>query len=980
MDIGLNWPKRCSLGAVALAHSKWRAWFCLAVSAFCLFPLPTSLAALATRDAPIRIVVGSRAEPLERYAAQELQRYLYALAGEHVHMCSNEVEIFGPTFVVGQRQTNPLLKRLAAEQKLSVAPNNPGPQGYVLKNLRVGGFPVIAAAGSDATGCLYAVYGLLQDHYDVGFSLTGDVLPERADKLRWVEVDERKCPLLKSRGVLPWTNFPQSPSSYSWEDWRFILDQMAKMRFNLLFIHNYGGEQGHNEMFANFTLNGATPRSAMPTARTGHGWHGPGWDVTQYRFGAADLFDDYDFGADCALHNESLNNLEAFRKGVALFQRVIDHAHARGIKVALGLDIDMVPGDSPAAADDPALIRARVDQLAGDYPALDYLVCFQSENVAKTRDFHSQWQKIFLAFYEQMKQRIPHCQLAVSGWGLEGGVIRALPPDVICAPIAAYSDEFENGAAYSRREFWGVPWLERDQTSSQYYYPYNMHLWKTMAAVQHRSTNMSGLVALTWRLGDAIDPKLCYISRAAWDPAITRSRDVYRQYAALNYGRDAADTVALLLDGNEPFASEFGECQGTPFFLPSSPAAFRRSCLGHGDSSRELKKCAFQIGILDGLIASPQRPPNQRARLQTLRCRFAAGQDHLLLNENADSYTWSNLPGVFESWVHNFTHRVTDISSLGNVVSTQNRFIQLRYAQIENKLRQAQAINPPSRVEARGTPAGAEITWENEEPPVAGFWVTFNGKRIHDQMLPASERRFAHSNNSRGLYSVIAVNHQGAESLPSVPSYCEAGRGDLSPPDIVAISPPGTALAGQRAPIKARLLDGRAYSELSCHVVWRHFGAHQWTRLPMARRVKSTFTADLSSEDGQPIEYFIEASDGDNGSRFPPSSALTLVWEGLAPAQAPLPPDDFAAKGGILTWSASSSDSHCYVIYRSRNPTFQPDSASSLTCVAGSTLSFRDQAPDFAGLPLRGAWFYRVTAKDRHGYESTPTEAAGISK
>ena len=207
----------------------------------------------------------------------------------------------GPAFLIGRTADHPLIARLAAEGKIKVSRDaDPGPQGYVLKTVSLGGQPALAIVGGDEVGCLYGVYGLLEDHYGVGFYLGGDVLPDGKSPLAVVKVDERKRPAVAVRGFLPWTNFPQSATSYSWQDWRFILDQMAKMRMNFLHIHNYNGDNGHNEMFHNFTLHGVTSRVWMATARSGHHWSMPGWDVNKYLFGAGDLFDDYDYGADCA--------------------------------------------------------------------------------------------------------------------------------------------------------------------------------------------------------------------------------------------------------------------------------------------------------------------------------------------------------------------------------------------------------------------------------------------------------------------------------------------------------------------------------------------------------------------------------------------------------------------------------------------------------------------------------------------------------
>jgi len=198
----------------------------------------------------------------------------------------------------------------------------------------------IIIAGSDPAGVLYGVYGLLEDHYGVGFYLGGDVLPEQKQPLMPAPLDESKTPAVPSAVFFPGLIFRNRQLLIPGRIGKFIIDQMARMRLNFLHIHNYNGEAGHNEMFHNFTVNGILSRVWMATAKTGHGWECPGWDVNEYRFGATDLFGDYDFGADCALHNETLTNEQVFRKGVSLFQKVIEYAHRRGVKIGLGLDID----------------------------------------------------------------------------------------------------------------------------------------------------------------------------------------------------------------------------------------------------------------------------------------------------------------------------------------------------------------------------------------------------------------------------------------------------------------------------------------------------------------------------------------------------------------------------------------------------------------------------------------------------------------
>ena len=369
----------------------------------------TVIPALSAAPPVSRIVVAADASPLEHYAAKELQRYIYQITGSSLEIGAKR-ESTTPCFVIAPADRLAAMKPAGAESWPSVTAADPGPQGYVLRKLTVSGQEVMVIGGSDAIGCLYGVYGMLEDHYGVGFYLGGDVLPDKKAPLVLPEVDERKAPAVRIRGFLPWTNFPQSATVYSWDDWRFIIDQAAKMRFNFIHIHNYNGEQGHNEMFHNFEVGGKLSRLWMPTARTGHSWGCPGWDVAQYRFGAADLFDDYDFGADCALHNESLSNKDIFRKGASLFQRIIAYAHSRGVRIGLGIDINIIPEEykkTGAKAEDPQVVAARVEQIATDYPDLDYLLCFQSENVGHNAEFFAVWRRIFMGFYEGLKNRAP---------------------------------------------------------------------------------------------------------------------------------------------------------------------------------------------------------------------------------------------------------------------------------------------------------------------------------------------------------------------------------------------------------------------------------------------------------------------------------------------------------------------------------------------------------------------------------------------
>jgi hypothetical protein len=1051
------------------------------------------------------IIIGTQASDLEQYAAKELQRYLYQLSGTFLEIRRAQKDFAKPCFIIGQTQTNPIIAQLASKGAISASATDPGPQGYVLKKLLFPQGPAIVIAGSDESGCLYGVYGLLTDYYHVGFFLSGDILPDKKSALTWVDVDERNAPSMYIRGFLPWTNFPQSATSYSWEDWKFILDQMAKMRLNFIHIHNYNGELGHNEMFHNFVYKGYMSRVWMPTARQAHAWAMSPWDVNQYRFGATDLFDDYDFGADCALHNEGLGNEEAFRKSASLFQKVIDYAHSRAVKVGLGLDIDLIPKDYKASADDAEVIRARVDQLAKDYPTLDFLLCFQSENVGKEPQFYEKWRKIFTGFYDGVKSRMPNTRLAVAGWGLNPASIATLPKDVICAPISYYSDRCETGAIYGDREYWGCPWLERDFYSSEYYYPYNLHLSNTISAFNERAPNMRGFYCLTWRLTDAVEPKMWYIARAPWDQRkiLSSSSIVYEQYANIAYGADAAKAITQIIDQNEPFAVDYAECEGTPPFarlearglfqiarfsftgkshnqssersaatfsdqygvgknrceeggecldwidarewaryqdvdfgigatifearvasatqggiielrLDSMSGPLLGSCrvLNTGglqqwttvrceiketsgrrtlqmnfrsdlDPFADYEKAERQIDAIDEWIAKTQ-DPNHRVRLSQLRCRIAAVKEHIALNREFEKYRWTDLPGAAESWVKNFTHRVTDISTLGNVMSMQNRYIQRNYVAKEETLRAYQAVKAPGSVSAKGTSDGALISWKYSGLPTKGFRIYRDGHVITETLLPPSQNSFVDRHNHRAIYQVSAVDVTGKESPLSVPSRCAAGSADTDAPLFVVISPPTSHTAGQPVWIKARTLDNRKYDLIAATLFYRSPGEKKWNRIEMDRKVKAIFTAAIPAHavTERGVEYYLEATDGTNRGVFPPPGSkgpLTLVTSTALSRSVLATPSQVRVEDGSLMWTPPSEACHWYRVYRSRKPDFAVGPATFVTYVSSSTTSFKDKAEGFDGETLKGEWYYRISAVSRQDFESKASRSVKVT-
>ncbi len=1056
----------------------------------------------------IVIIISKQADPKEEYAAKELQRYLYQLTGSKIEIESGG-NISSDCFVIGTTQTNKVLAELAQDGHFMPATDELTDQGYVLKTLTVDGGKTLIITATDPQGVLYGVYGLLDDYYNIGFYMGGDVIPTPKRALEIVNVDERKRPRQHTRGMLPWTNFPQSATVYSFEDYRFVLDQMAKMRMNLLHIHNYNmkfNKEVHKEMFHNWSYKGHMPRCAFATARTGHGWACPGWDVNKYLFGADALFDDYDFGSDATLHNDSLSNVQVYDKGRSLFKKVIEYAHKRGIKIALGIDIDIVPQEFKTPADNPEMVEARINQLIEDYPQLDVLLCFQSEGIHQDKKNFDKWHRIFDQMYKTVKEKAPQIKIGISGWGLSEESAKDMPEDVIAAPIAHYSASFEDGSIYHDREFWACPWLERDFHSSQYYYPYDINLSDTIKSYAQRKDNLKGLYCLTWRLTDAVDAKMSYIAKAPWDldDKYDSSYDVYYEYAKENYGEKFAEAITEIINENEPFASGFAECMPTPEFSGSNRPSgggyllnidklsisapdgvtteiqaedhtenkgtqhADRSgggkCVGyikHGDwikfdnvpfgmepgkitavvasatkqggdiqirldsptgpelglievkdtggwqswkeFSIEIEQVAGehdvylmflnkpkddsdmarkQLEVIDECIQNCTND-NKRRRLEMLRCRIQAALDHIMLDQKFPYVTWQDLPHRFESWAQNFMYRINDISSLGNIMSTQTRFVQLRYTGKIDELRKDLEIQPPGCVKACGTNDGAIVTWKNEQTNVTGFNVYRDGQKLNK--LPLAPASASYRDTTTGIYNytVTSISADGDESMASIPDMCMAGNADNEKPEIVVISPPTSVYRGQSFEITARVMDNRCNEQITANFYYRPAGAMNWRMMPMQRRTKAIFTASFEPKDNTTLyEYYIKADDGKNTSLYPRGAKLvtnTFVVLESSDNQPPSPLEDVRAKDGKITWRIADEDTYWIKIYRDTKADFEVGPASYVTYVYRSTDEFEDKSDDFAGRKLDGRYYYRLTAVDKNGNQSPASRPIKIS-
>lgn len=145
---------------------------------------------------------------------------------------------------------------------------------------------------------------------------------------------------------------------------------------SFIMIYNYNGFCGYNELFYNFEYKGYLLCGWMFIIKIGYGWGCFGWNINEYFFGVFEVYDDYDFGVDYGLYNEMLMNGQIKEKGVIIFCKVIVYVYLCGVKIGLGLDIDVVLLEYQFELDNKDLIKVQVVEIVCEYLELDYLFCF----------------------------------------------------------------------------------------------------------------------------------------------------------------------------------------------------------------------------------------------------------------------------------------------------------------------------------------------------------------------------------------------------------------------------------------------------------------------------------------------------------------------------------------------------------------------------------------------------------------------------
>jgi hypothetical protein len=140
-----------------------------------------------------RIVIAANAIPSERYAAEELQRYLHRISGALLPIVTDDQPMTDHEILLGD---NAHLRRL----RLRLNFNKLGTDGFVLRTYR----HHLIVAGGKPRGTLYGVYALLEEKLGVRWFTPEVEFVPKMERVELPTLNEMQVPALEYREVF-WT-------------------------------------------------------------------------------------------------------------------------------------------------------------------------------------------------------------------------------------------------------------------------------------------------------------------------------------------------------------------------------------------------------------------------------------------------------------------------------------------------------------------------------------------------------------------------------------------------------------------------------------------------------------------------------------------------------------------------------------------------------------------------------------------------------
>lgn len=258
---------------------------------------------------PVDIITAEQPDPLEAYAAGELQRYLERLFGVNARVATAPDDKTDTLFYVGTAGEIPGGLRLNLPELSD--------QGFLLRKAQWQGKPAMLIAGGSPVAALWGVYELVE-RYGVRYLLSGDVFPEAGGAFFLPEIDQVFEPTFRVRMWKTMGDFAFGMEGWGMADYRPFIDQLAKLKFNRIRVSS-----GPSQPFLRMTVRGVSNDSATL-------WYGARFPITDDMPGRSLFGDAPEFwNPDLPLPEAGPDALLA--AGEKHTHELIAYAHSRGI-------------------------------------------------------------------------------------------------------------------------------------------------------------------------------------------------------------------------------------------------------------------------------------------------------------------------------------------------------------------------------------------------------------------------------------------------------------------------------------------------------------------------------------------------------------------------------------------------------------------------------------------------------------------------
>lgn len=419
----------------------------------------------------------------------------------------------------------------------------------------------------------------------------------------------------KIKGMLPWHNFLCGPSAWDTDDYEKYLDVCKEEGINFIGFHNYtGGAEryaGYVEPMIKISYDNIVPNAFFDNSTTAR-WGSLPIAKNDFAYGSESFIPFYNgkFGNKGSATSTTAE--EHYRSGHKLMNEVLDMAHERGIKMAMGFEFGIIPPEyfslyspegrffwlgeagmipNPCNATSIGIHYAAVDDIIDSYPGIDYIWLWLSEHSfmgvnlehaladpafkvkydeygkyfdgSDQAKFLGAWSMEYINLTERrLRERGSDAKIIIGGWGggnqlpaILKGLDKALPTDIVFSCLnpdlgKAIQPDFLADIA-KHRDTWAIPWLEGDHCL--WHWQPRVSLMKDHIK-KAADQGLQGVLSIHWRTWENLYNFKAFSDMSANPNDGRTTEQFYLDYMSEDFGKKAAELIAPMfskIDDNQ---------------------------------------------------------------------------------------------------------------------------------------------------------------------------------------------------------------------------------------------------------------------------------------------------------------------------------------------------------------------------------------------------------------------------------------------